>query len=198
MKFRIRLDEIEGAYPLLKTLCKDANQYVLVHHQINDNPHYHLYLDKPMYMSCQTVRYHLKKLTENSTNYSVKQCDEDRVQEYVQYLFNTKHDNKPTLVDHRYPDDLIQKAKDDAQRIAEEFKQKVKKGKKNITLYEMAMEVDEITDVDDNLIRNAIHVLHKYMKVHDDFLITKIVTTIQSKRDINFVIERVRRRISNM
>lgn len=193
MKFRIRLDAIEGSKDTLNRLLIGSTEFVLVHHQINDNPHYHMFLDNSNYMSCQAVRYYLKKLTDKPSNYSVKQCDDDRVSEYIQYLFNTKHGNISTLEDYKLFSVDIQECQAKATQVAEEFAKRKPAPK---SLYDIAMYVHETTPDLQDIIKQTIRALHKFCKCHDDYLVIKVVTTIMSLRDEEFVVERIRRKIS--
>lgn len=194
MKFRIRVDDYGiGAKTSMYPIIETAKEHVLVRHDIGDNPHWHLYVDNPNFMSPQSVRYYLRKHTDNPTDYSVKKCDDDRVDEYVQYLFNTKHGNVATIESSLFDDNRLQQCRARADEVTEEFTKRKKDKPK--TLYEIAMYVDAATKDDSDLIANVIKALHKFCKCHDDHLIIKVLTTIQSKRDIEFVVERIRRKI---
>lgn len=195
MKFRIRLDCVDGAEGVLKHLHATSQEYVWVKHDVNDNPHYHMYLDNPNLMSPQSVRYYFKKLTENSSDYSVKRCDDDRVSEYVQYLFNTKHGNISTLISHKFNSQLLDECRQAAEVVSQEFAKKRSTKKGAITMYEIAMEVHETYKDSNDLIKGAIRTLHKYLKIHDDFLVMKVVTTVMSLRDEDIVVERIRRKL---
>lgn len=193
MLFRIRVDDYGvDARASITKLLTNAQQFVWVHHQINDNPHWHVYLDNPNYMSCQAVRYHLRKTTDNPSNYSVKKCDEDKKLDYIQYLFNQKHGNKWTIEDTSFDQVIVDECIKRAATVAEVFNEKRPKAR---SLYEMAMEVHETTPNDDELIQAIIKCLHRYMKCHDDFMIIKVLTTISTMRDINLTVERIRRKI---
>lgn len=200
MKFRLRIDGEDQNQ--IEQFCKGYAEYVIVFHVLpHGNPHFHAYINAPMVMSAQTFRMRVKRVFNPATrnDYSVKECDEDKQDEYISYLFNTKHGNVATLVAHNLDDTYVNRCKESAKDISTDFQQRQQQRRtKSVTLYDIAMEVDDITKDDNDLIVNTIRVLHRHLKVHDDFLITKIITTIQSKRDINFVVERIRRRISNL
>lgn len=145
MKFRIRIDDCMNKHLFYEWMEK-YEKYVIVHHMVNDNPHFHMLLDDPKCDSLQNMRMRVKRWfkVEKSSDYSVKKCDDERDLEYLQYLFNEKHGNKSTLLySAGYTDDIINECRDKAKTVAEEYA-KVSKRKKQITLYDIAEELAEI------------------------------------------------------
>lgn len=170
----------------MTTWAETAREYVLVHHLVNDNSHFHLYLDAPNLMSQQSVRYHLKtKFKLLPTQYSVKQCDATRVNEYIQYLFNTKHGNLARLISTNVDDERITAARTAAAVVSEEYS-KQRKNNKPKTLYAIAEEVRAtVEDPTDQykVIHMTIKLLHKYCRCHDRYLVIKVVDTVRAMVD---------------
>jgi len=182
--FRIRIDDTKQVSATLADWAETVSRtYIVVHHLVNANSHFHLYLDAPMVMSANALRYKIRTTFKlDKVEYSVGLCDEDRVEEYVQYLFNTKHGNVATLHRTNMSDDVIQRARNGAHEVSEEFA-KQKKTKKVKTLYEIAQEV-RATVADDTdqsqIVQMTIRLLHKYCKCHDRYLVIKVVDTVRS------------------
>ena len=185
MMFRLRIDDAKLVSATIAAWAETVgNAYVIVHHLVNDNSHFHLYLDAPMIMSAQALRYRIKtRFGLDKVQYSVGLCDEERIDEYLQYLFNTKHGNIATL--HKIkniPDERLKRARDAAHVVSEEFA-KQRKSKKVKTLYEIAQEVRATVkdDTDEpQIVIMSIKLLHKYCKCHDRFLVIKLVDTVRS------------------
>lgn len=182
--FRIRIDDTKQVAATLAEWAETVSRtYVIVHHLVNANSHFHLYLDAPMVMSAQALRYKIKtKFGLDKVEYSVGLCDEARIDEYLQYLFNTKHGNVATLHRTNIGGDAIQRATAAAQVVSEEFRSK-RESLKPKTLYEIAKEV-RATVADDTdvgqIVSMTIKLLHKYCKCHDRYLVIKIVDTVRS------------------
>lgn len=188
MKFRVRVDRLyEETERVLEEFVKSTKSHCLVYHFVNNNPHYHFYIDDDRYMSCQALRYKIDKLTGSKGHErSVKECDTARVDEYVQYLFNEKHGNKWRLVTTSFDTTAQQAA---AAAVAEDFLVKHQKSKtKEITTWEIAEEVKNLYMADNNKyeseydiytchINYAIDVCRKHKKTYTDFSIQRIVQT---------------------
>lgn len=184
MMFRIRIDDTKQVAATVAEWAETVSRkYVVVHHLVNANSHFHLYLDAPMVMSAQALRYKIKtKFNLDKVEYSVGLCDEGRVDEYLQYLFNTKHGNVATVHRHNVDGDVIQRAFAAAQVVSEEFRSK-RSASKPKTLYEIAQEVrGSVADENDDfqIIQMTIRLLHKYCKCHDRYLVIKVVDTVKS------------------
>jgi len=184
MMFRIRIDDTKQVAATLAEWAETVSRtYVVVHHLVNANSHFHLYLDAPMVMSAQALRYKIKtKFGLDKVEYSVGLCDEARIDEYLSYLFNTKHGNVATLHRTNVSGDVIQRAFAAAQVVSEEFRSK-RQSSKSKTLYEIAQEVratvaDETSDL--QIINMTIRLLHKYCKCHDRYLVLKVIDTVKS------------------
>lgn len=184
MKFRLRIDDVNEVSATVAEWAEAVgHSYVIVHHLVNANSHFHLYLDAPMVMSPQAMRYRVKtKFALDKVQYSVKVCTEGREPEYLQYLFNTKHGNLATL--HKVKgvsEEELKRARDAAQVVTEEFAKKCEK--KTITLYEIAQEVRASVQDDTNaeqIVFMSVKLLHKYCKCHDRYLVIKVVETVRS------------------
>lgn len=193
MKLRIRIDGDELPQSIAQ-MIRSSKEFIIVKHELPNNPHFHAYVDNDMIMSPQSFRYYLRKIYEKSSDYSVKQCDDGREDEYVQYLFNTKKGNQPFLDSTNLSDERISKARLGAEQVRREFDESIRNTRPK-SLYDIAMYVNKIADSSnfDILVREVIKALHKFCKVHDEFLVNKVVFTIMSYRDVELVVSRVRR-----
>lgn len=155
MKFRVRVDaELSDANKAhIEEFLKTYNSYVLVSHVLpHGNPHYHVYVDAPMVMSDNAMRQRVKRYfkVEKASDYSVKKCDEDKVNEYVQYMFNTKHGNRAELIsysnfDNSTLDELKKSAQDISTDYEDRLNQRIAESKKSrLTMFQLGLEVHEI------------------------------------------------------
>lgn len=184
MKFRVRVDEVsEETQKLLIAHVQSSVSHVLVRHDFPDghNSHFHMYIDNG-YASCQAYRYQVDKLFKvKGSLRSVVKCDDDRVDEYVQYLFNKKKGNIPTLLSTNM--DVTshqQKALDVADAWEAERS-------KDVSAYHIAQEL--VRWIDDNdinpamndgirqLIEKAIDIHNKYAKGYCDFSLSRVCQT---------------------
>lgn len=181
MKFRLRVDEKneETGGKMLDMIRKYP--HVLVRHELpHGNPHFHAYVDAHDIKSCPAYRYVIDQvLGVKGTERSVKKCDDDKMNEYVQYLFNEKHGNKWTLMSHTFDVDIhVQKAK----AVAEAFADRQDK-RKIITEWDMAMELRSRVENQTNelnkshVIEIAIEIRYKYSKMFNDHTLTKMIQT---------------------
>lgn len=186
MKFRLRIDEICPDMTERLSGFFAGTEHVLVKHVLpHGNPHYHIYYDNPMIMSVPALRYQIDKLTTcKGPQRSIKECDETRKDEYIQYLFNTKHGNISTTISSSIQlDDYIKKAKE----VSEDFaKSRIKAKRPEVTLWEMAEEVRALCVTDNptseyelyrQYIEAAIDVCRKHKKTYTDFSIQRLVQT---------------------
>jgi len=183
MKFRLRVDEINSDVRLkFRDMLKPFN-HVLVYHELpHGNPHYHAYVDMPDKNSCPALRYTIDQLFGVSkTERSVKQCDDDRVDDYVQYLFNEKHDNKWTLISHTFEVDIhVQKAK----AVAAAFKTRMTTKTSTVTEWNMVEELqnaienrltEKRTTLDwGEVLEMAIVIRHKHQKMYNDMTLARM------------------------
>jgi len=210
MKYRLRIDEVNGVTAdNVKVVLHDADSIVVVRHILpHGNPHYHAYFE--LDAKDNTIRQRFKRKFEElkSTDMSLKKCDEDKVNEYVQYLFNRKHDNRPELCythnfDLELLDDLKKRAEDVATDYAESRKSTVKS--KGPTIWDIAQmveqrfkeqyhTVDNLGDEIHNYYSNeerkvevytdlAIEVLRQNKKAFDEFLLRKVISTAMSSTE---------------
>lgn len=188
MMYRVRIDDVQQT-DLLSFISGISNSYFLIHHIVNENSHYHAYINAPLLMSAQSLRYRVKtKYKLEKTQFAVGLCDETRVFEYIQYCFNRKNGNVPTLVGHNMDDELVKLAEQRATEVQKAFTENKKT--KSITLFDISNEVfdlvkHQIVDVDDFkrteiIVDMALKILIKRLKVHDHFLVSKIVYTCES------------------
>lgn len=201
MKFRLRVDEInDQVAPKFKDFLK-TYPHVLVHHVLpHGNPHFHAYVDIADKNSCPAVRYTIDTLFGVSkTERSVKKCDDERVDDYVQYLFNEKHDNKWTLISHTFDVDLhVQKAK----AVAAAFKTRITKSQV-VSEWQMVEELrnameNRLTEKQTRLewheiIEMAIVIREKHQKMWNDMTLARMcqVATINQPSFKNETISKV-------
>lgn len=215
MQFRIRLDKTADANAItVQEFVTKYNQYVVVLHEVNDNPHYHLLITDSMCMSVQTMRMRVKRYfkVEKASDYSVKECSNDRELEYIQYLFNTKHGNKYTLMSYTgYDSNIIDDCIARAQEVSDEFKASVEKRKKKstISVYDLAEEVKELMEGHEHVMQEspedwyrmaslkAIQICKKHRKGMDYNMIVKIVTTYTGIVDEKALASKVERYFSD-
>lgn len=214
MLFRIRID-VEGVDPgvcprsqVIEAWVKEFD-HVLVHHVLGvRNPHYHIFLDAP-YKSVQSCRYHVDKMSgAKGPERSVTECDEARKDEYIQYLFNRKKGNKPTLRSSTVDTTGHQQR---ALEVKEEF-DLVQKEKKSTgpTAWDLAQEtvvlaksrIEEDRAANDYAthvyIDACIDVHRKHKKAYCDFSLLKVVTTAlgETPHGRQAIVERLSKRLS--
>lgn len=206
--FRIRIDIVNDLNSDDIIEIVDSEAHVVVRHELpNGNPHYHAWIKTSLKEN--TIRLRLKrKFTQlKSSDYSIKKCDEGRVNEYVQYMFNTKHGNKWELIDtHNFDNQLLDDLKENAKKISTDFAESQTKSKsKGPTIWDIAQEVETIVKpqieqtsfgygrAEDFQLDSAtehknitiytdtaIHVLRKHKKAFDEFLLRKVISTAMS------------------
>lgn len=201
--YRLRVDQVADLNidTLIQTCRPDT--YVIVRHELpTGNPHYHAYFKYNGDMKENTLRQRFKRNFTylKSTDYSIKKCDAERANEYIQYMFNTKHGNKWELIitndfDDQLLNDLIQNAK----QISDDYAESKNKPKsKSPTIWDLAVEVEErfkqeyltVNNLGDEVLINdqiqvrveiytniTIQVLRKHHKGFDEFLLRKVITT---------------------
>ncbi len=199
--FRIRVDIVNdlNSDQLIEVCGPDT--YVIVRHELpTGNPHYHAYFKYNSDIKENTLRQRFKRKFGflKSSDYSIKKCDEERTNEYVQYMFNTKHGNRWELIstfnfDDTTLRDLIQAAK----QISSDFANSKESTKKNTgpTIWDLAQEVEaKFIDIQKSKINFhqldsdriiiytdvAIETLRKHRKPFDEFLLRKVITTAMS------------------
>lgn len=186
--YRVRIDDLQQP-DLLEFVSANSTNFFIIHHAINGNLHYHIYMESPMIMSPQSLRYKVKTKYElHKTQFAVGLCDPARVYEYIQYCFNRKNGNVPTLVGHNMDDEQVKLAEQRANEIQQAFTQN--KTKKSVTLFDVSTEVfnlvkHQIVEVDDFrrtelIAEKALSVLLQKLKVHDHYLLSKVVYTCES------------------
>jgi len=190
MRFRVRVDETSevSREALTQWVLRKCESYVVMHHMVNENSHFHLYLADEAIASAQSLRYKLKTYFKlRPVEFSVGECDEARLDEYLSYLYNTKHGNVATLIATNLPDYQMDNARNAATAISEQYAKSAKK--KTKSLYEIALEVRTHADEDEErgntraVVHHAIRLLHKYLKCHDSYLVKKLVETVLSMQN---------------
>lgn len=207
--YRLRYDIVDNDLDAdsLMQVCQTTS-HVLVRHELpHGNPHYHAYIATDLKEN--TLRQRIKRLNPEmkSTDYSIKKCNPAMVNEYVQYMFNTKHGNKWELIDTcNFDNDLINSLIENAQKISKDYELVKSKPRHRITIWDIAEEVNNlvvekwisfgrgrmedfpldaehersiITDYTDM----AIHVLRKNQKPFDEYLLRKVLATSMSNHE---------------
>jgi len=190
MRFRVRVDEtaLVNREALTEWVKRKSESYVVMHNMVNENSHFHLYLADDAIASAQSLRYKLKSYFKlQPVEFSVGECDEARLDEYLQYLYNTKHGNVATRVATNLPSYTMDDALARANIVSEQYAKSAKK--KTKSLYEIALEVRTSADEDEHggntreVVRHTIRLLHKYLKCHDSYLVKKVVETVLSMQN---------------
>lgn len=209
--FRIRIDiKNDLNSDQLLEVC-DSKSHVVVRHELpHGNPHFHLFVDNGLKEN--TFRQRLKRKFPflESSDYSIKTCDPNRINEYVQYMFNTKHGNKWELIDvHNFDDNELHRLQIQAKDVTDEFaSNKKNKSNSRLTIWDIAQEVASIIDedirqihlgnqpiyfftqkyVDDQEYKIriytevAIQTMRKHKKAFDEFLLRKVISTAMSSQ----------------
>lgn len=202
---RIRIDNNNISYhDITEWFRLWCSELVIIHHRLpHGNPHYHLYAncDLAEHNSVQAMRMKIKRNFKiaKSSDYSVKQCDGTRADEYISYLFNVKHGNVWDLVYSSIDSDRLDKCIIAAKEIADDFEYKRISRKKNTgpTQYDMSDEVYKLVldkykittllgidiveqqkrdyEIYEDCVKAAIDICHKHRKGFDFFSINKIV-----------------------
>lgn len=201
--FRLRVDIPETGLDSddLIAVC-EATEYVAVHHILpTGNPHYHLYVKTDLKENTLRLRIKRKFQFQKSSDYSLKTCNPQMVNEYVQYMFNTKHGNKYELIGfNNFDENLLNSLIANANQVSTEFETKTKNKRTKPTVYELAMEVrdrfKEIHHIMDNPVESlgyalapegyaeyeehlqiAIKVCRKYSQPFEEHYLRRLVTT---------------------
>lgn len=140
-RFRVRIDGTDDER-MLKFFKEHSTTFLLVHHlTASGNPHYHAYCET--HFTQGNFSNKIKSvLGVVGGDYSNKVCDPDRKHEYLSYLFNTKLGNKSRMVSFEGFSILdIKIAQENANTIANEFAERMKKDKKpQFDMIEMVIE----------------------------------------------------------
>lgn len=204
MKFRVRIDQSDDDSVI--KFCSSYTSSVIVHHVLpHGNPHYHMYIEDLMSLSIDAFRARVKRYFKpvKSTDYSVKKCDDDKVNEYVQYLFNTKHGNVARYVSStNFSDDDLVKCKEGAQVVSDEFERVTRereKQSKGPTIYQLGLELKQLLDemhLNDDITvadytRGAMQICHKHHKSCEPNMLIKIVSTAMSFKQPDRLVRKV-------
>lgn len=201
MKFRVRVDG--SSDESVSQFVSTYSSSVVVHHVLpHGNPHYHMFVDDRMSMSIDAFRARVKRFFKVtvSSDYSVKKCDDDKVNEYVQYLFNTKHGNQSRLVCVvNFDDDVLLECKESAKEVSEDYEKRTlerEKKKKDVTIFQLAEEVRDYVEESHSdgiaaYTEAAIKVCHRHRRCCEPNMLIKIVSTARSFRDKEFLVKRV-------
>jgi len=187
-QFRLRIDQ-QGDVTIdaLEKFLKPYKTCLLVHHELpHGNPHWHAYVDATNNtIGIEAIRNRLKKtFTLPSGSYSLKSCDESRINEYIQYLFNTKHGNKWSIAFvHNVSDDIIANAQQNAEKVSADYAA-ARKVTPVVTLYELAEETAELMkgkpDTIEQYTLAAVAVCRRHRKAFCKFTLAKIISTARS------------------
>lgn len=145
--YRLRIDKPETGLDVdaLIQVCEPTS-YVVVHHQLpHGNPHYHLYIKTDIKDNTLRLRIKRKFNIQKASDYSLKTCNPNMINEYVQYMFNTKHGNVWELIDTlNFDNELLNTLIDNAKQISTDYEAvSDKKKSSKPTIYDLAMEVRE-------------------------------------------------------
>lgn len=199
MSYRVRIDE-KVSVEDLKSFFNISDELVIVHHMVNDNPHFHLYIRSENWKSPQAMRYAIRTKFKNlnKTDYSIKTCDESRKDEYIQYLFNRKHGNVPTLM---YTTMDTTSHQQRALEVYNDFMEKYK-SVDEITTYDICKMLAEwirtngsVTKLE--MVNQCIEIHNKYGKSYCVFSLERVLTTAMGLTDqyrshvINSVMDKV-------
>lgn len=201
--FRVRIDTMDDKS--IKEWCTlFAEEYVIVAHVLpHGNPHIHIYFKSYCVYSVDAFRMRVKRQfkPEKASDYSVKKCEDERADEFIAYLFNTKHGNKHFLISHNIDPARLDKCVSAAKEVSDNFELSKKTRKPTgPSQYDMSCEVYQLitlkygsqllpTENDESIVlsmkrdmeiyedcvRTAIMVCHKYRKGFDKFSLQKIV-----------------------
>jgi len=206
--FRIRIDIVNGiTHDTLIQIC-DSEAHVVVRHELpHGNPHYHMYLQTSIKDTTLRQRFKRNFGFLKSSDYSIKKCDEERKNEYVQYMFNTKHGNRWEIIDvHNFDNQLLADLQKAAKEISDHFTaNQQSKQRKGTTIWDLAQEVQTEFETKFNTVNNlgddmhrfyeetekqvlvytdiAIKVMRKHHKAFDEFLLRKVITTAMSSTE---------------
>jgi len=188
--YRFRIDALDNLNLDDLVQMSGSAQHVIVKHELpHGNPHYHMYLKTNIKQA--NFRKKLKALLPNiqKSDYSLKTCDESRINEFVQYMFNTKHNNKWELYDsfnfdNTVLNDCIQAAKS----VSADFIKSVSNKQKGPTIYDLAVEINEayktgFLQEHNNkeqyriFLELAIKICHKHRKAFEENMLRRLVST---------------------
>lgn len=202
--FRIRIDEISGLnVDEILEVCETTRHVVVRHELPHGNPHYHMFIETDVKENTLRLRFKRKYSTLKSSDYSIKKCDSERVNEYVQYMFNTKHGNRWELYDtYNFDNELLNTLKENAKNISDQFEASTTRVRsKGPTIWDIAMEVEAIVnptltvndlgttrikqfnnEIDELRVYTdtAMLIMRKYRKPFDEFLLRKVISTAMS------------------
>lgn len=204
--FRIRIDIVNGLDIDQFLQISESEAWVVVRHELpHGNPHFHAWVKSSVKENTLRQRFKRKFAFLKSTDYSIKKCDEERANEYIQYMFNTKHGNRWELIDVRnFDTKLLDDLKEAAQKISIEFSESSSKSKA-ITIWDISQEVENEFTQSFHVVNNlgeeihnfyeseqrkievytdiAIKILRKHRKAFDEFLIRKVISTAMSSSE---------------
>lgn len=203
MKLRLRIDGDDDQ--MVTKFLRPYAAHVLVHHVLpHGNPHYHAYVDDKTDLSIDAFRARVKRYfkTQQSSDYSVKKCDDDKVNEYVQYLFNTKHGNQSRLVStDNFDNELIASLQKAAEDISTDYEHRTKQREKSVkgpTMFQLGVELKDMIEqnhiIDATIgqyTQFAIKVCHKHHKTTEPNMLIKIVSTAMSFTQPDRLVRRV-------
>lgn len=211
--YRIRLDIVNdlNTDDLLQ-VC-DASSYVVVRHELpHGNPHFHAWIQNDIKDTTLRQRFKRKFPDLKPSDYSIKKCDPERKNEFVQYMFNTKHGNKWELIDTlNFDDQLLNDLIKAAKEISDDYKSiQQTKQRKGPTIWDIAQEVEtevqtkmhnkqrsigngRAEDFTEDVLAEeykitiytdtAIQILRKHKKAFDEFLLRKVISTAMSSTE---------------
>lgn len=217
--YRIRVDIVNdlNSDDILEP-CGPAKQAVIVRHELpHGNPHYHIFIHNDVKENTLRQRFKRKFSNLKSSDYSIKKCDEQRINEYVQYMFNTKHGNKWELIDTiNFDDKLINTLMENAKKVSDDYEGTKSKKLDKPTIYDLAKEIDKAFKQQYNITNNpveqlgkrqapegpeeyeeylrlAVTICHKYSQPFEEHYLRRLVTTAitLNKKGTEFIIRKI-------
>lgn len=200
MKFRIRISLVNGiTSESVQKFLECYFAYVLVYHEFPErddkNSHIHAYVDDTMSLSIDAIRKRVKRAfnIQKTSDYSIKHCEDGRVDEFIQYLFNTKHGNAATLVGtHNFDLERLRKLQVQAQDITDDYASRQESKSKSRepkgpTQWQLAVEVREYLEAKHVVLENAsveeltlaaVTVHRRHKKAFCKFSLARIILTV--------------------
>lgn len=144
--FRIRVDIVSDLNAdSLMEVCQPTSHVVVRHELPHGNPHYHAFVETDLKDNALRQRFKRRFPFLAPSDFSIKKCDPDRVNDYVQYLFNNKHGNQWELIDvNNFDSQLLDRLQIQAKAITDQFASSQTTKRDKPTIYELAMKVRKV------------------------------------------------------
>lgn len=194
--YRVRIDVVSGFELDEFIQISESMSHVVVRHELpHGNPHIHAYVQNDIKDNTYRQRIKRKFPMLKASDFSIKTCDASRINEYVQYLFNTKHGNKWEIYDTRnFDNQLLNTLIQNARTISDEYDTK-SKAKRKLTVYDLAEIVNEVAQSQiltvngtyreryQLYLKTAIAMCHKHRQAFEEHYLKRLVCTAISISD---------------